>query len=613
MLLKKLNNKGYMLVEIIIASVLAFSVVYYLLNLTYDFKDKNEDVYFSTVTLADKINITKNIMNDLEGKSVDVVHLSESNADPSYITLKVGESTDYKQIFINKNDKTIKYGKLLYDDVGTFDVNDQTYYEKKIDDFLEFGSIEIKQNKESKYITLTIPITNIYNDTEYDIKLLIKADLNIVPISPIYTITLNNQGATQAGTTSIYEKHTVGIYKDNIATNQMKTNSNPIKVPKKIGYTFGGYYTGKNGTGTQLINASGYITSSFTNKLFSSNATLYAKWTRNFTCASKGGTTTYMGKQWYTVENNSNYCELVLNSTVGSSSGNTYNASTGMGSGSVYSYIKNYSNGINTIAQELEAGLIKSENIDSNILSKLRSNMPKISNSNNLYWVTNQMIYSHNPVYDYRIFYRNYYVSGGSDDRLITKYNSSQMQRHEAPVLVSSRIDYKGLIDVRNYSPNIKNYDVKTYRERHTYDYGSIYYSNIYIQFQNNKYNKYFEVQYNNSRSDAPSDINRFQQVNFYSCGFQNEHHGKRIFAFKFYNSSFNYSWNNSGWERISKYSSSSINSIELQFAATLSEDDFADGNFHFENSNDCKELVDYEIYGEPKPIYYRPHIIVKK
>ena len=158
MLLKKLNNKGYMLVEIIIASVLAFSVVYYLLNLTYDFKDKNEDVYFSTATLSDKINITNNIMNDLEGKSVDVVHLSESNADPSYITLKVGESTDYKQIFINKNDKTIKYGKLLYDDVGTFDVNDQTYYEKKIDEetlklaksFLKFQENAIEKLK--KYL-----------------------------------------------------------------------------------------------------------------------------------------------------------------------------------------------------------------------------------------------------------------------------------------------------------------------------------------------------------------------------------------------------------------------------------------------------------------------------
>ena len=59
----KLNQKGYMLVEIIVASVIAFSVAYYLLNLTYKFKDKNEDVYYSTTMLADKINITKNTIS----------------------------------------------------------------------------------------------------------------------------------------------------------------------------------------------------------------------------------------------------------------------------------------------------------------------------------------------------------------------------------------------------------------------------------------------------------------------------------------------------------------------------------------------------------------------
>ena len=64
--MKRLNNKGYMLVEIIVASVIAFSVAYYLLNLTYKFKDKSEDIYYSTTMLSDKINITKNIMNDLE-------------------------------------------------------------------------------------------------------------------------------------------------------------------------------------------------------------------------------------------------------------------------------------------------------------------------------------------------------------------------------------------------------------------------------------------------------------------------------------------------------------------------------------------------------------------
>ena len=690
MLQKKLNNKGYMLVEIIIASVLAFSVTYYLLNLTYEFKDKNEDVYFSTAILSDKINITKNIMNDLEGKSVSILSYNNSS-NPLYVELVVGdaEGSSIKRISIDKNTNTITYGMYNQYREKYIVTDDNTYYQKEIDSFLEFGEIKLEGNltrANSDYVYIIIPISNIYSDETYDIRLLVRTDIKLGGQKYRIQINLENTGTPNNVTSQIYLNYNDGVYLDEhlSASKKMTTSSNPVIKPTRTGYTFGGYYTGTGGSGTQLINKNGYITSNFTNTYFNSLSTLYVKWeatpynisynynggtnpgnpatyntntntftlknptkigytfkgwtgsngntpqtsvsiskgstgnkrytanwTRNFTCASKGGTTTYMGKQWYTVENNSNYCELVLNSTVGSSSGNTYNASTGTGSGSVYSYIKNYSNGINTIAQERSAGLINSIDAD---ISKLRSNMPKISNSNNLYWVTNQMIYSHNPVYDYRISYRNYYVSGGSDDRLITEYNSSQMQRHEAPVLVSSRIDNEGLIYVRNYSPNIKNYDVKTYRERHTYDYGSIYYSDIYIRFQNNKYNKYFEVQYNNSSSNKLSSLNQFQQVNFYSCGsYGLPKHAEKIFAFKFYNSSFNYSWNNSGWERISKYYSSSTNRIKLQFAATLSEDDFADGNFHFENSNDCKELVDYEIYGEPKPIYYRPHIKVKK
>ena len=108
MLSKRLNNKGYMLVEIIIASVLAFSVAYYLLNLTYDFKDKNEDVYFSTATLSDKINITKNIMNDLEGKEVVIINNSNN-----YVTFQVGTTDNIKQIY-KKCFQSMKYTFFAY-------------------------------------------------------------------------------------------------------------------------------------------------------------------------------------------------------------------------------------------------------------------------------------------------------------------------------------------------------------------------------------------------------------------------------------------------------------------------------------------------------------------
>ena len=51
-----------------------------------------------------------------------------------------------------------------------------------------------------------------------------------------------------------------------------------ITVPTRTGYTFGGYYTAKNGGGTQYYTASG---ASAKNWNITANTTLYAKWTAN--------------------------------------------------------------------------------------------------------------------------------------------------------------------------------------------------------------------------------------------------------------------------------------------------------------------------------------------
>lgn len=91
-------------------------------------------------------------------------------------------------------------------------------------------------------------------------------------IPVIYTITLDNQSATSAGTAIYYEKYATGIYSDSTAT----TSITSITAPSKDGYRFGGYYTSTNGDGVQYIDSSGQITA--TNTTFTKNTTLYALW-----------------------------------------------------------------------------------------------------------------------------------------------------------------------------------------------------------------------------------------------------------------------------------------------------------------------------------------------
>lgn len=168
----KLNSKGYMLVEIIIAAVIAFSIAYYLLNLTYKFKNKNEDVYNSVTLYSEKINITKNIMNDLEGKTISGITSGENFIN---FTLTYSDnSTELRKLMIDKDTSTIKYGKLT--ETGFFETKNISYYEKKLAATTEIGDITIKQINPTDIaegVSVQIPIKSIYSDKDYTIRLML--------------------------------------------------------------------------------------------------------------------------------------------------------------------------------------------------------------------------------------------------------------------------------------------------------------------------------------------------------------------------------------------------------------------------------------------------------
>ena len=124
------------------------------------------------------------------------------------------------------------------------------------------------------FFLLGIGFSNLVSD------LGIGGNVSVLKYKPLFTITLDNQSATTSGTTSIYQKYSVGYFLDNNLQNQMTTSNNPITVPTRTGYLFGGYYTGTNGSGTQYIDSTGKLTSNASNTHFTANDTLYAAWTR---------------------------------------------------------------------------------------------------------------------------------------------------------------------------------------------------------------------------------------------------------------------------------------------------------------------------------------------
>lgn len=214
--MKKLNNKGYMLVEIILASVIAFSVAYYLINLTFKFKDQNMDLYNLTAIETAKINITKNIMNDLElgvpeesvcegdnisslttskdnellpeqlpAKNQNIIQFSRAD-DIMYRTITkfcdsdsgtvifygINESNGEGEITISSKKLVINNNKLVY---GTICIdteeqynNDSSYYTKTLSSGNEFTKIDCTNYNNRN---IKIGITNIYSDEIEYIKL----------------------------------------------------------------------------------------------------------------------------------------------------------------------------------------------------------------------------------------------------------------------------------------------------------------------------------------------------------------------------------------------------------------------------------------------------------
>lgn len=95
-----------------------------------------------------------------------------------------------------------------------------------------------------------------------------------------YTITLNSDDADYShGTNKIFEHYDDAYY----LTYQNGTLSNKtttVSIPIRKGYSFLGYYTEKNGKGTQIVDNKGNILDKKAN-YFASNATIYAHWKIN--------------------------------------------------------------------------------------------------------------------------------------------------------------------------------------------------------------------------------------------------------------------------------------------------------------------------------------------
>ena len=63
----KLNKKGDIVIEIILASVLAFAMAYFMISMTIKLKNKNDDLLVETLVSTDQTIIMNAVMRELKG------------------------------------------------------------------------------------------------------------------------------------------------------------------------------------------------------------------------------------------------------------------------------------------------------------------------------------------------------------------------------------------------------------------------------------------------------------------------------------------------------------------------------------------------------------------
>ena len=132
----KLNRKGYLTVEVILASVAAIGIAFFLMEITIKLVNITDDTYVDTDLLTDKALIIENIKENLEkdtkdasGGGIDSMSCTRSKCNINFC-------------YGLKRYIEVKDNQIIYGDGE----NNEALYNKKINDKILSGNASIQTN-----------------------------------------------------------------------------------------------------------------------------------------------------------------------------------------------------------------------------------------------------------------------------------------------------------------------------------------------------------------------------------------------------------------------------------------------------------------------------------
>lgn len=159
-----------MTVEIIIASVLAFAIAFFLLQITMKLVDVNDNEYVKTEFMTDKALVMKNIKNNIRNDINKCGKITSIELSEEY-NLSIGKGGQWYIYFDNEDVALFGVaesdGKLLVHYVNT----DQETYSKSFTS--EVSSVNVITGINDPYVYFQIGCKNIFGDDDYDINIVV--------------------------------------------------------------------------------------------------------------------------------------------------------------------------------------------------------------------------------------------------------------------------------------------------------------------------------------------------------------------------------------------------------------------------------------------------------
>lgn len=184
----KLNRKGYLTVEIILASAVAFAIAFFLMEITVKLVSKTDDVYHETVITYDDAIMINNIKDKIIDYIIETDGLALVECKNNECNIwgeRVGGATEERYLYYDSESKEIRFSE------GAEEGKDRvTLYSKKVDDSISEVEISSNINRNVKpsdrIVFFNIKLKNIFTDNAYEMVIPINLVRQEEEIATIY-------------------------------------------------------------------------------------------------------------------------------------------------------------------------------------------------------------------------------------------------------------------------------------------------------------------------------------------------------------------------------------------------------------------------------------------